>query len=211
MRIKPILLAAGALIALLFTNCAKDSSGPEHHDEPEMTYLCDGNKSDLYYPIKDGNIWTMASTMGTNATATINGVKAFEGQTYNVMQYEGNAGKYDYYLRIEPNGDVYRYVSYSNSPEFSKEYLVIPGNPTVGTTWDYAPTLMEGGKLNRRVITSTTSSIKTSKCEYKNLIEIKEYNSDNDVVNTLYFMKGLGIVREANNIGSTDLIGVTLK
>jgi hypothetical protein len=166
-----------------------------------------------------GNSWTRNGDVGSaSETKTITKDTVIAGKTYFVAAYKdattGNTHE-DYFRRDAAEGDIYEYIDYNKGGEvsaYTKEYLVVPGDAAemVGYNWEFPPAIIYQGKMNKRMISSNSGSVKTSKCEYNDLIVVKEFDSEGKQVAIYYYKKGLGLVRESIS-GNQDLLAVDLK
>ena len=158
--------------------------------------LCDGLTSEAsYFPLKIGDSWTYG-----NEVHKIDATETYGGNTYFDMSIGDQFSPYHNYFRSANDG-VYEYITAD-----SKEYLFIPSNPTVNQEWDYRV----GFGVGKRKVISLTATVKTSKCEYKNVMQINEYYEDGSSGTIYYYKKGLGMIRYTV-FSTKDLTAVTLK
>lgn len=163
-------------------------------------YLCDGNGSANYFPLKLNNRWDFKGNGNgddywwiAEDTVVFNSIKYFALGFY----YEGGWQYNTLYFRIATNNDVYRYETNDGN-----EYLHIPASPTVNQQWTTY------GDIKK--VISTNASLTTSKCSYTGLLHIGNYNSNGTLIYEEYFKKGTGKVYNSNSLGYDQLISVVL-
>ncbi len=195
------------LVVLVFTACKKDTDITQpantNNNPPASNILCEGITSQSNYPLAIGNIWELNAEVGNNwVKIEVKGTETLGGKEYlKVSITESGAGFTDY-LRMDANGDVYRYID-----NLKKEFLEIPASPTANQEWDY-PTGVNG--MGKRKVLSTTLQIKTAKCTYTNCISVQEIDGSGNKQGTFYYKKGLGLIKKTI-FSSLVLTGVTLK
>jgi hypothetical protein len=150
--------------------------------------LCMGNYSDSYFPLKLGYSWTYAGHTFI-MKVQVNEMIIFEDQKYFEVYYnEGDMNKFERYLRIAHNGDIYSFQKPCN-----KEFLYIPANPMFNQLLaDYPYTL----GVKKRKVTALNSTVKTPWCTYTNCLEITEFDQDGSVNTTYHYKRGLGLVKQ---------------
>jgi hypothetical protein len=130
-----------------------------------------------------GNKWSYTSASSGNPILIVNGQNVLGGKNYvNISDQTQKLYSVDIPLREDPvTGDIF---SYNTSTD--KEYLEVPGSPTIDQTWARAGTVT-------RKVTNLSASLTTSKCTYTGLLEVTVF--DNGVAGSKYYYKrGLGPV-----------------
>jgi hypothetical protein len=197
------------LFIVAFAACKKDSdnttqpSNTNTNPPPTTSVLCDGSSSKSHYPLALGNKWTIRAEVGNGWTETeVKAPETLGGKAYFTMSISDVGVGFTEYLRMDGNGDVYRYEK-----SLTKEFMEIPASPTANQEWDY-PCGSDG--LGKRKVVSTTVQVKTSKCTYTNCVSIQEYDGTGDKLSLFYYKKGLGLVKKTV-FSSYVLPSVTLK
>ncbi len=152
------------------------------------TILCDGNGSNSYFPLVNGDTWkynhsilmslqTIEPELVIFGTTTINSLTYFQlkdNQVYlysTTQNFRSDLGTNDVYL---------------NSNIDSQDYLFVPGTPILNQEW-----ACDNGNI--RKVSNLTASVNTASCHYKDLIEISVFNGET-LIQREYFKKGLGRV-----------------
>lgn len=190
-----------SILLLTLASCKKDNS-PEEMIPPPINVLCDGIPNQLYWPLQVNNEWTHKNLFnGSTIKSTVTKKVTFNGREYLEAYYlQGTNGSY-FYFRIAANNDIIRYY-----PSSDKEYLEIPGSPTLNQEWTYIAGFSGPGK---RKIAETGVHVKTNACTYENCIAIKEYDGMGNLLATYYFKQGLGLVKYIF-LGEGELINTRL-
>lgn len=195
---KNYLTIAISLLSITYfvSSCKKKESSPTVEETPivvpPVNKLCDGNGSNLYYPIDSANSWTYKYKISGVTQSISPNPKVIGHITYLSKKYskikDAISFSSEFYLRTEiTNNNVYRYDSGTSS-----EFLEIPGAPILNQTWtSYSGT---------STVTNLSASITTSACSYTGLLEISVVSSISTI--KYYYKKGLGLVYSIES-GST--------
>lgn len=183
MSIKKLLLTA-IVFSFIFSTCKKKSDDddttptPTPTPTPPTSVLCNGNGSTSYFPIDIGNEWKFTDS-GSEVVWTISDTVRSNGHLFFKIE--------DVWDEFFYSGAKIRQDS-TTSDIYLDNYLYIPANPVVGTTYPYV------GSTSRKVA-SLTASITTDSCSYSNLLEMDEIITSSGVVNRrYYYKKGIGSV-----------------
>ena len=200
---KIVLIFALVLSGLSMNSCKKKSTTPtttipttidttKNTVNNTSNLLCDGTTKNEYMPLKSGNSWVYSNTFFDHYDLK-------DSMEYNSKNYYKNGESYSYYGMDPITKDVYYYSGYSQL-----EYMMIPANPNLNQTWEF-PNKMIGTTIEYRKVTNLNATTKTSKCTYKNTLEVSIYSDSNftKLVGIYYYKKGLGLVNmyESNGLG----------
>jgi hypothetical protein len=191
-----------AMIAA-FISCSKDDSSD--NNSANQNKICNGVTSNSIIPLKQGDAWTWTTLGFGSIIETVVGKKTINSVEYfDVTHLETAFSQTNHhYYRVAANGDVYQNFSENQT----NEYLLIPANPTVGQNWQIQGAIY----MDKRTVKSLTATVKTSKCTYSNCIVIDESNTSNgSVISTLYYKKGIGLVKSTSTYINEELKEVTL-
>ncbi len=185
------------LISIFVISCGKkeDSAQPANAPAPApnpAAVLCNGNGSNLYFPLKLGNKWTYNKGKQNSIYQTI--TKA-ENQSSDVIftSISSQYGiEFDVSYVLKPNGDIYRVSDVTNT-------LFVPANPTLNQEYPFSD-----GKM---IVESLTAEAVTPSCKYTNCLLLVAYYANGNERSRYYFKKGIGKVRE----GAQDLSEIELK
>ena len=161
--------------------------------------LCDGTTLNEYMPIKHGNSWYYDNSFFDNYELT-------DSMIYNNKKYFKN-GSNNVYYGVDPiSKDVYMYNGNSQL-----EFMMLPAKPYLNQTWEF-PNKIAGWKTDYLKVTNLSTTTKTLKCTYKDVLEVSFY-SDKDFTNLkaiYYYKKGLGLVNmyEENGYGGFTYNGL---
>jgi hypothetical protein len=200
--IKPVALLFVSFFAVTFIflqSCKKKTPDPDPTPPIPPNYLCDGNATNTYMPLKQGNKWEYDSQIGLDNTREVTGTKTLGGKTYFEVTYIDQTATIKYYYRTDVNGDVFYYYEQDLA-----EYRFIPLNPTIGQV---VATYVSGRYFKVESIDATYNS---GSCSYTGLLKINEFDASNTLAVTYYYKKGLGMVNR-HSLGYNKLSVVTLK
>ncbi|WP_338766139.1 hypothetical protein WAF17_03180 [Bernardetia sp. ABR2-2B] len=146
-----------------------------------------------YFPIKEGNSWTHATTKSEYAEAKEYTTKVLdEGYTKNGKDYLTIKQTYKdgtelstTYARTDDEGNIYSISPYIEKGE--KEFLALPADIDMGKTW----TVFEG--MNYKV-TSMDATVETPTKKYTDCLLIETVDEDGKTTMKNYYLKGIGSV-----------------
>jgi hypothetical protein len=161
--------------------------------------ICDGTTLNEYMPIKYGNTWMYDNSFFDN-------YELKDSMTYNEKKYFKNGSNNTYYGVDPLSKDIYYYNGNSQM-----EYMMLPANPSLNQTWEF-PNKIAGWKTDYLKVTNLSTTTKTLKCSYKDVLEVSLY-SDKDhtkLIAIYYYKKGLGLVNmyEENGYGGFTYNGL---
>jgi hypothetical protein len=177
-----MMLAAVMISSTLFSGCKKedDDDDDNNNNNNVPTLLCDGNGSNSYLPIKEGNQWNY-----TSSTAKVNmGVWTRNGEVYYklVLPWSGGAAEF---TRNDSLGNVYQWFDGVNVKS-----LYIPANPVQGQVI----TLPNNIQLTIANTDTTLTAVNDSCTQYKNVLKITETDTDGAYFIDVFYVKGIGRV-----------------
>jgi hypothetical protein len=169
----------------------------------QIPLICAGNLTESYLPLNTGNIWRYGNgTAGYDIKVTFK--STLKNKEYFNLQFISTSTK-EILVRKDSSNNIVEYINVQNIN--TNEQMYIPANPVLNQEWDYYTTINNKGK---RVVSSVSAKIISTKCTYENVIEIKEYNENGTLTDVIYFKKGLGII-QIGAVGKFILFDVTLK
>lgn len=194
------------VITSTFYSCEDEQNDTSPEEMEEINFICVGNESLDPLPLAIGNRWYFKKkTGGTNLEIKINKTVLMNNTEYFKLEYTEELGsfdnKYEKYYRKAPNGDVFEFVELFDGT--SREYLVVPMNPTNGQEWEYFGFLNDLDYKRKVRLVNTNFPIETENCTYPEYIIIDEVSvgtsptgNDNIITNEIY-VRGIGFMENA--------------
>jgi hypothetical protein len=164
------------------------------------TVLCNGSASVSYWPLGLSNTW------GYYFEPT----GSFPYQTETITQVQSGTPAYylvkndgfflfDLYLSVASNGDIYYHTDLN-----STDFLMVPAFPTPNQTWPI------GTSGDYEKVISINATLSTSHCSYTGCLQISRYDGSNSLQHTIWFKRGIGMLKYQSGMFSMTLDQITL-
>jgi len=178
--------------------------------------LCDGNGSDIYFPLAIGNYWKWVDPFPINSTpdvtAEIIGMFEHDGVEYYELEYTGSDGAYHFkYLRYDSNNNLKVLVYYIDNVNgnYYQEHMLIPNSPLSSSSeWDFYGAFDQDTANFHYIqdVYNVNLTVETDSCEYDGCLEIFTKNTLADpafpqfvISDYKVYKKGVGIVNFNGN------------
>ncbi len=157
-------------------------------DSCDVVYLCQGTPENNFMPTTYIHKYKYTSQVERGGydkhyfSYTFKTTTSMNGITYHEIEFEDITGwTSTVYNRLNNDGELIEYYS-------GQEFLVVSDIKPVGYIWSR-------GNHNFKIISKNASFSSPDGCEYTGLIEIHEFNTnDNSLVRKYFYKKGLGLV-----------------